>query len=477
MHLPYTPAQHRQDPGIVMHRKKVFAAALSGLIAITACDIWVSRQVRHEQSELLQTVSAARHETAQLHDDLGFGGLIHHFKNYVIRGDRAYLDSARADAHAIQIRIDRLQQLSAELGLEADMSAVRDTVTAYSDRLDTVTRGWEQGLPISEIDTLVRVDDDPALSQLAAVESAIDEIARAGMERLTRFSTIQSVLTPMLQALMLALLIFMWTRMYRTRQKSAREAQAQIANLDASLRAQTLTLERMRESNAALENFTSMVAHDLKAPLRQASMLLHLAQRAETEAEQETYCTQVRDSIGRANTLIESFLNLAQLQDQPPETSLQDVTEIFQEAVSELAILYRKAPRRIQIAPLGEAYCDRGLIRQVAINLLTNALKYAKPDTPLQIRVYAVRNDSMLTVHVEDNGVGIPPELVKDVFRPLVQGRNTSASDNQGRGLGLALCQTIIAAHGGEISVAPNQKTGTRIRFTLPLAQPDPKVL
>lgn len=460
-----------------MHRKKVFAAALSGLIAITACDIWVSRQVRHEQSELLQTVSAARHETAQLHDEMGFGGLIHNFKNYVIRGDQTYLDNARADAHAIQIRIDRLQELCAVLGLGVDLSAVRDTVTAYSDRLDRVTRGWEQGLSIEEIDTLVRVDDDPALAQLAAVESTIEDISRAGMDRLTRFSTIQSVLTPMLQALMMALLIFMWTRMYRTRLKSAREAQAQVANLDASLRAQTLTLERMRESNAALENFTSMVAHDLKAPLRQATMLLHLAQRAETEAEQETFCTQVHDSIGRANSLIESFLNLAQLQDQPPETSLEDVTTIFHEAVSELAMLYRKAPRRIQIDTLGEAYCDRSLIRQVAINLLTNALKYANPDTALQIRVYAVRDDSMLTVYVEDNGVGIPPELVKDVFRPLVQAKNTVVSGNEGRGLGLALCQTIIAAHGGEISVAPSRQAGTRIRFTLPLAQPEPEVL
>ncbi|WP_440957398.1 sensor histidine kinase [Oceanicaulis sp. LC35] len=460
-----------------MHRKKVFATALASLIAITAVDIWLSNQIRQEQSALLETVSTARHETSQLHDDMGFGGLIHNFKNYVIRGDAVYFDTSRERAHALQIRIERLQSLSAELGLQADLSAVRDTITAYSDRLDTVRRGWLADQPIAEIDALVRVDDQPALDQIATLESQIDVVTRDGMNRLNRLSTIQSVMAPMLQALMLALIILMWTRVYRTRAKAAQEAQAQVANLDASLRAQSLTLERMRESNTALENFTSMVAHDLKAPLRQATMLLHLARRAASDEDKDATLTQVRDRIEHANSLVESFLNLAQLNDQPPETSLEDMTAIFHEAVDELAILYRKAPRHIQIDPLGMAFCDRELIRQVAINLLTNALKYAKAGTTLQIRVYALRDESMLTVYVEDNGVGIPPELAEHVFSPMVQGKNAGATKNKGRGLGLALCQTIIAAHGGDIRVSPVKGAGTRIRFTLPLAQPEPSVI
>ena len=58
-----------------MHRKKVFATALVGLVAISAADIWVSHQVRQERNTLLDTVSSARHETAKLYDELGFGGL------------------------------------------------------------------------------------------------------------------------------------------------------------------------------------------------------------------------------------------------------------------------------------------------------------------------------------------------------------------------------------------------------------------
>lgn len=457
-----------------MHRYWVFSAALAGLITITAIDIWVSREVRQEQAALLQTVSATRDETARLYDELGFGGLIHNFKNYVIRGDDAYRDEARANAHALDIRLQRLEAYNAELGLELDLSSVRDMITAYSDRLETVRRGWSEGVSIEELDDRVRVDDNPALDQLAAMDDQLDAVMQTGMNRLGRLSATQSLLTPSLQALMLGLIIVMSARMYRNRFKTARQTRAQIANLDASLKAQSLTLERMRESNAALENFTSMVAHDLKAPLRQTTMLLHLLERSGSDADRSAYLGQARDSLGRANTLVESFLNLAQLQDQPPETALEDISTIFQQAVDEIALLYRKAPRRIHIDTLGEAYCDRDLIRQVAINLLTNALKYAKPDTALEIRVHATKSDSMLAVYVEDNGVGIPPEIAGELFQPLVRGKNgAQKTQNSGRGLGLALCQTIIAAHGGTIGIASSNQRGTSIRFTLPLAQPD----
>ena len=78
----------------------------------------------------------------------------------------------------------------------------------------------------------------------------------------------------------------------------------------------------------------------------------------------------------------------------------------------------------------------------------------------------------MLTVYVEDNGVGIPQELAERIFSPHVRGESPEPSGADGRGLGLALCRTIIAAHGGDIRMAPGRSTGASIRFTLPLAQP-----
>lgn len=461
-----------------MHRKKVFAAALTGLVIISGADIWLSHEVRKQRSALLDTVSSAREEMASLHDALGFGGLIHAFKNYVIRGDKAYYDVARTEAHVILIQIERLQSISRALDLDADLSAVRDTVIAYSDRLEIVEHGWSQGLSVREIDALVRVDDTPALEQLATLGSRIEGVNREGLESLSRLSAIQSVMTPLLQALMLALIILIWVRMYRNRLLAARDAKNQLRDLAASLKAQSLTLDRMKESHAALDNFTAMVAHDLKAPLRQASMLLHLSQRTQDSQALDEYATQVKDCIQRANTLVDSFLNLAQLHDQPPKTSLEDISDIFRQAAAETAILYRKAARSIEVEDMGEAYCDRDLIRQVAINLLTNALKYARPKTPLQIRVYAARDESQLTVYVEDNGVGIPPELVSNVFEPAVRGEAGNQPGSESRGLGLALCRTIIAAHGGEIGLSQAAgSSGTCIRFTLPLAQPEARVL
>ncbi|WP_421858110.1 sensor histidine kinase [Oceanicaulis sp.] len=456
-----------------MRRYWALFAGLAGLIIITAIDIRVHWELRQQQSALLETISASRHETTQLYDELGFGGLIHNFKNYVIRGDASYRDAVRANAHALDVRLQRLQAYNAELGLDQDLTAVRDTITAYTDRLGVVQSGWADNVPIAELDAQVRVDDRPALDQLSEMDARLDDIMISGMDRLSRLSVTQSILTPSLQLLMLGFIILMSARMVANRLKAARQTRAHLADLSASLKTQSLTLERMRESHAALENFTALVAHDLKAPLRQTSMLLHLIQRATSDDDRSAHLNRARHSLNRANTLVESFLNLAQHNDQPPQTSLEDIGEIFRQAVDEIAFLHRKAPRHIQIEDLGEAYCDKDLIRQVAINLLTNALKYAKPDITLEVRVHAAREDTMLTVYVDDNGVGIPAEVSAELFRPLVRGDAAKQSKSSGRGLGLTLCQTIIAAHGGEISIGAREPRGASIQFTLPLAQPE----
>ena len=455
-----------------MRHKTFIALAITGLLIVTASDFWISQKVRSQRSTLFETVSTARHETAKLYEEFGFGGMIHAFKNYVLRGDARYSDTVRAKAHSILIRIDRLLLASESLGLDVELGNLRRTITAYSDQLPVVTRMRAENRPIDEIDDAVRINDAAALQELAFLEAQVALVTRTQIARLSRTSTIQDILTPLLQMTMLAFMLFLWSQMHRNHVQSAHQADRQLSNLRASLDAQTLTIGRIKKSNEALSRFSGMVAHDLKSPLRQAAIFLQLSGRTTDKAERDERYAQATECITRANTIVDSFLNLAQLGDQPPDTNLEDISCIFNEALDEVQAVHKVESDSVEISPLGEAFCDRDLIRQVAVNLLTNAVKYARPDQLLKISVDARRIHDRLKITVVDNGVGVPDDIRDTLFEPRIRGKGERDRAPEGIGLGLALCKAIITAHGGEISAEAHEGQGARFAFTLPLAQP-----
>jgi two-component system sensor histidine kinase KdpD len=111
---------------------------------------------------------------------------------------------------------------------------------------------------------------------------------------------------------------------------------------------------------------------------------------------------------------------------------------------------------------------DASLIERVLVNLLDNAMKYTPPDAKILIGAKAVGNS--MYCFVEDNGPGLPPGDPERFFEPFVRGQTESAIS--GVGLGLALCRSIIAAHGGTIRAEPIQPSGARFEVRIPLGSP-----
>jgi signal transduction histidine kinase len=119
-----------------------------------------------------------------------------------------------------------------------------------------------------------------------------------------------------------------------------------------------------------------------------------------------------------------------------------------------------------EIPPRLTVWADAGLISQVFQNLLGNAFKYAEGG---QIVVSAHDDDGCVTCLVRDNGAGIPPDLLPNVFDKL-----TTDPDKDGRGLGLAIVKQIVEAHGGAATVESTHGEGAAFHFTLP---PNPEEL
>src|SRR5262249_45089099 len=99
-------------------------------------------------------------------------------------------------------------------------------------------------------------------------------------------------------------------------------------------------------------------------------------------------------------------------------------------------------------------------------NLISNGIKYRRPDQPPRLRVSAVRNDSMWTFAVEDNGIGVEEKYREAVFAPF---KRLHGKNYPGTGLGLAMCKKIVERHGGKIWIESSDGQGSTFRFTLPV--------
>ena len=112
---------------------------------------------------------------------------------------------------------------------------------------------------------------------------------------------------------------------------------------------------------------------------------------------------------------------------------------------------------------------DVRLLLQVFMNLLDNALKYTPEET--EVTISATKNNGFAVIEVADNGGGIPAADRAHVFDLFYTSGHKAADGRRGMGIGLALCRSIIVAHGGSISVRDNRPHGTIFRFTLCLEE------
>lgn len=203
----------------------------------------------------------------------------------------------------------------------------------------------------------------------------------------------------------------------------------------------------LRRQNERLEEFTSVVSHDLRNPLNVATGRLSLAKEAHDSEDLE----RVAAALDRMDALIEDTLTLARQGRTIDETSAIDLGDVVDEAWGTTG--KHDATLRT-VDELGTLTGDAGRVRELLENLFRNAVEHGGP--PVTVRVG--RTDDGF--YVEDDGPGIPEDEQTEVFD---HGYTTSPS---GTGLGLAIVRRIAEAHGWTASVSNAREGGARIEFT-----------
>lgn len=242
---------------------------------------------------------------------------------------------------------------------------------------------------------------------------------------------------------------------------------------------------QLARSNEELEAFAYVASHDIREPLRQietfASLLERAVARVEAppEARLGRWVEGIESSSRRLRTLIDDLTEFSRLGRQAQPMSPVPLAEVLAEATEDLAPAIAEAGAAIAVdGTLPSVFCDRGQIRRVLQNLLSNAMKYRAPGRPSRIVVSARpelqdagrRERPMARILVADNGIGFEQRHAERIFEPFQ--RLHGADRYPGSGIGLAICRKIVDRHGGVIGAEGRPGEGATVWFTLPLPPP-----
>jgi light-regulated signal transduction histidine kinase (bacteriophytochrome) len=223
----------------------------------------------------------------------------------------------------------------------------------------------------------------------------------------------------------------------------------------------------LRRSNAELEQFAALAAHDLREPfvaIVQGSRALDSVLRPELDARAREITGHLRDAAAHGLRLIDALREYSRVGRAAPEEETIDVGELVGEILAVLRPRLEETGAAVVVGPLPTLSGDAGDLARVLQNLIANAVKFRSADPP-RISVSAERG-TCWTISVEDNGVGVEPQEAERIFELFARG--DTRSEAEGVGIGLAVCRKIVERHGGRIWVEPAPSGGSAFRFTLP---------
>lgn len=225
----------------------------------------------------------------------------------------------------------------------------------------------------------------------------------------------------------------------------------------------------LAQSNLELDSFTYIASHDLQEPLRKIRTFCERIMETsadEFSATTSDYFERVVKASSRMQHMINSLLDYSRMNTIHKKRFVTDLNNILKEVISDQIDEDGHQNIHIKMDTLPSVMAVPDQMEQLFTNLFSNAIKYRKPDIPLEIRIKSEVDGNFWKISLEDNGIGFEPQYKDKIFE-LFQ-RLHSRFEYEGTGIGLSICKKIVQNHYGWIKATGNPGQGARFEIFLP---------
>ncbi|PWU60461.1 histidine kinase [Micromonospora globispora] len=250
-----------------------------------------------------------------------------------------------------------------------------------------------------------------------------------------------------------------------------REARERIEWVNSQLQKQA---EELTRSNRDLEQFAYVASHDLQEPLRKVASFCQLLQRryaGQLDERADQYIAFAVDGAQRMQRLINDLLAFSRIGRLTTGFTEVDLNKVMGDVAGQTEAARQYADAELIWDRLPVIRGEEPLLTNLLANLVSNSIKFRRPDVPPRVHVSARLVDDEWEISCRDNGIGIEPEFADKIF--VIFQRLHSKDAYPGTGIGLAIVKKIVEYHGGRVWVDTSGGEGTTIRFTLPALPED----
>ena len=233
-------------------------------------------------------------------------------------------------------------------------------------------------------------------------------------------------------------------------------------------------LDKERQLNEIKSRFVSMASHEFRTPLStvlSSASLLNKYREAEDQPKRERHIEKIKASVKQLNDILEDFLSLGKLDEGKVAVSVNEfnLNDLIQDTIDEMKGLAKDNQKIVYNKNGGELITtDKKLLRNVLINLISNAIKFSGEDSSVWVNSHV--NNGIANISVKDEGIGISDDDQMHLFSSFFRGKNVL--NIQGTGLGLHIVKRYMDLLDGHVNLESQLGKGTTITIKIPIKHP-----
>jgi hemerythrin-like metal-binding protein len=434
--------------------------------------IYITNQHKTIKQELALNLHAPTYKAlllSELRDNLGYGGFIHNFKNYVLRGESAYLDGAVLNHDEALRLVNAYRETNVSPQEEAALNTIAKTLKEYSANLDLVQRLYAEKAEIEAIDAVAKISDVAAIAALVTLENQWSALYDRGAIKVTKIIEDVEHATKIVQGtialvLILSMILAFWVlRLQRSMVQLVKELHE--------------ARDRAEQANRFKSEFLASMSHELRTPLNAVlgyGQFLQLDIENQLSDAQQKYIEHMITGGNHLLELVNDILDLAKIEASKMSVNVEklDAEEIVNDCVSQSAPLSQNRNISITNELRGdsgiEVFSDKLRLKQIITNILSNAIKYNKEGGTVIIRGEETK-DRFFRLSVADTGIGIPEYDRVHVFDVFQRSNLKPELATEGSGIGLSVTKMLVERLAGRIGFDSEVGEGSTFWIEIPL--------